>query len=358
MKTLLIFSSLLLVTACGQASGDSAPEGTNAATSGSQSSAAQGQVFAAFEVSWARPSVTAVATRTRSVAEVMLGERLPEHSLETELAASNAPGSLTFSAALGAAQSELWGEYRHGADELMLYDRRLGQDTSGPDIGEAAAHSRCSDALQHLADAGVLDRSSFDMSTAVMTKTLQGDGTSDTSDVKETVISYDFLLRQQLNGLPFVNAGARISIHRSGAIQSVRIGGARVAAKSEQAELKPNLPGYTFRAKVDPQYYGNRFAQEFPHAEIRSEGVKYMLPKSVDPEAGQKQVLEPRYVFQFSNHNGVYAGRRRYVGYSLSDPTAPAVDLETVPTPPLGFTTQRAPAPLTTPDTSSSPVGQ
>jgi len=357
MKTHLLFSTLLLVTACGHASEDQVPVGGNVPANTNQSAAQGQQLYSAFEVSWARPSVTEVAARTRSVAEVMLGERLPEHSLETELAASNTPGRLTFGAALGTAQADFLGEYRHGADELVLDNRKLGQDTSGSDIGETVALSRCADALQHLADAGVLDRGSFDMNTAVMTKTLQGTGTSDTSDLQEAVVSYDFLLRQQLNGIPFINAGVRISIHRSGAIQSVRIGGARVAATSENGALKPSTPGYTFSAKLDTSYYGARFAQEFPQGEIRSEGVKYMLPKSVDPEAGQKQVLEPRYVFSYSNHDGTFAGRRRYVGYSLSNPTAPAVDLETVPAPTGGFSTPRTPTTPTT-VTPSTPVQQ
>lgn len=360
MKSNVLFSTLLFatVTACGHASEDQAPLGNNVPAGANQATVAQNQVYSAFEVSWGRPSVKDVAARTRGVAEVMLGERLPEHSLETELAASNTPGRLTFGAALGATQADFLGEYRHGADELVLDNRKLGSDISGADIGEAAALNRCTDALQHLADAGVLDRSLFDMSTAVMTKTLQGEGTSDTSDVRESVISYDFMLRQQLNGVPFVNAGVRISVHRSGAIQSVRIGGARIAATSEKGVLKPSAPGYDFRAKLDTKYYGSRFAQEYPQGEIRSEGVKYMLPKSVDPEAGQKQVLEPRYVFQYSNHDGMYAGRRRYVGYSLSDPTAPAVDLETVAPPAQEITTPRPSTTTPNTDTPSSPVGQ
>jgi hypothetical protein len=360
MKTHLLFSTLLLAsaTACSQASQDQAPIGNHVPAGANQAAVAQSQVYSAFEVSWGRPSVKDVAARTRGVAEVMLGERLPEHSLETELAASNAPGRLTFGAALGSAQADFLGEYRHGADELVLDNRKLGSDISGADIGEAAALNRCADALQHLADAGVLDRALFDMSTAVMTKTLQGEGTSDTSDLRESVVSYDFMLRQQLNGVPFVNAGVRISIHRSGAIQSIRIGGARAAAKSEAGVLQPSPPGYTFRAKLDTKYYGGRFAQEYPQGEIRSEGVKYMLPKSVDPEAGQKQVIEPLYVFQYSNHDGVYAGRRRYVGYSLSNPSAPAVDLETVAPPAQEITTPRPTSTTPNTDTPTSPVGQ
>jgi hypothetical protein len=359
MKTHLLFSTLLLVTACSQASENQAPNGNNTPGGANRAAVAQGQqVYSAFEVSWARPSVKDVAARTRAVAEVMLGERLPEHSLETELAASNTPGRLMFGAALGSAQADFLGEYRHGADELVLDNRKLGSDISGTDIGEAAARSRCTDALQHLADAGVLDRSLFDINTAVMTKTLQGEGTSDTSDLRESVVSYDFMLRQQLNGVPFVNAGLRINVHRSGAIQSIRIGGARIAAKSEKGVLKPTAPGYDFSAQLDTKYYGSRFAQEFAQGEIRSEGVKYMLPKSVDPEAGQKQVLEPLYVFQYSNHDGTYAGRRRYVGYSISNPTAPAIDLETVAAAPNDYGTPRAPQTPTTVDTPSSPVGQ
>jgi len=46
-----------------------------------------------------------------------------------------------------------------------------------------------------------------------------------------------------------------------------------------QGRLRPQAPGYAFHAKLDEQYYAGRFAQEQPQAQIRSQGVMYMLPK-------------------------------------------------------------------------------
>lgn len=347
----LFLSALFLVVACGNTPAERAST-NNPAGSPTLTAASKPVTYSAFEVSWPRPSARDVAKRARGIAEVMLGERLAEGALVSELTAATAPGRLLFSAALGRAGVDLQGEYRHGADEMVLSNDQLAQDSSGPDIGELAAQARCDQALQRLADAGVLERDLFDVGSALVSKTLEGTGSSDTSGQQERVLSYDFLVRQKLNGLPFANAGVRISIHRSGAIQGIRLGGARVAATRTAGTLVPASPGYTFRAKLDEAYYAGRFAQDYPHGQIRSQGVMYILPKSVDPEAGTKHVLEPRYVFSYSNHAGEFAGRRRYVAYSLSAREEPAVDLDAPAVPmPVGGDTPTKLEP-------SSPVGE
>jgi hypothetical protein len=217
-----------------------------------------------------------------------------------------------FSVELGSSAAPILGQYRHGPSELVLDNRKLQKDSrSEPDVGPTAAQARFVEAVQRLADTSVIDETRYDVSNAISSRTVVGVGSSDTDDPQERVVSYDFLVRETLNGIPFVNAGLRIGVHRTG----------------EGGRLRPVAPGYVFRATPNESYYQGRFAREFPRAQVLSQGLTYMLPMTVDAEAGNRQVLEPRYVFSFSNHYGDIVARRRYVGYSISKPELPAEDL-------------------------------
>jgi hypothetical protein len=257
----------------------------------------------------------------------MIAEPLREEPFGRQLNGASS-SSVDFSVELGSSAAPILGQYRHGPSELVLDNRKLQKDSrSEPDVGPTAAQARFVEAVQRLADTSVIDETRYDVSNAISSRTVVGVGSSDTDDPQERVVSYDFLVRETLNGIPFVNAGLRIGVHRTGAITGVRVGGAQAAAVFEGGRLRPVAPGYVFRATPNESYYQGRFAREFPRAQVLSQGLTYMLPMTVDAEAGNRQVLEPRYVFSFSNHYGDIVARRRYVGYSISKPELPAEDL-------------------------------
>lgn len=284
--------------------------------------------YSAFEVAWPRPISTDVAARAGSLAEVMLGERLRESPFSDQLARAADSTQSAMSAELGASAVEVIGEYRRGANEIVLTNRTLQLSAaSSVDVGEDAARARFVEVLRELGDAGVLDASAYDTNGAIVSRTLEGTGSSDTEEQVERVVSYDFLARRSLNGIPFVNSGVRVSVHPSGAIASIRVGGAGVAALEANGKLLPQTPGYGFKAVVDEAYYRSRFAQDYPRAQLKSAGLMYMLPYTVDPGAGQKQVVEPKFVFSFTNRFGKMVGRIKYVAYSIADPTQPPQDL-------------------------------
>lgn len=339
---------VLLASACAREEAEQAPPPPAIDSSGAQE-------FAAFEISWPRPSSAQVDARAKTLSEVMLGQALAEHPFAQQLkdAATSSPA---FNASLRG--SNMMGRYRHGADELLLNNNNLLEDaTSAVDIGETAARARFVDIVQQLNDASLVDGQLFDLNAAIVSQTKFSTGSSDSDNQVDHVLSYDFLVRQSLNGIPFVNAGVRVSVHRSGAIAAIRLGGAVAAASVQKGRVHPLAPGYVFRAKVDEKYFQERFATEYPNAQLNSKGILYMLPYSVDPEAGQKQVLEPEYVFNFANHYGGIVARRRYVGYSLSNPSAPAHDMSPPPTPNITGDPRPQETPAQ-PELPASPVGQ
>jgi hypothetical protein len=350
MRYFSLFSTLLVLSACARAE-----EQPSRAGSAAPGEVAAAEEYAAFEVSWPRPSSAEVEARARSLTETLLAQHVADHPFAQQLA-SAAVGSVSFSAVV-AGSSTLVGRYRHGPDELLLNNRELQQDPSfEPEVGDSAARARFIETMHRLGEASIIDESLYDVNQAIVSRTLVGSGSTDTSEEVERVLSYDFLARQSLNGIPFVNAGVRVSVHRSGALASMRVGGARVAATREGGRLRPQKPGYVFRATVDEKYYHGRFVSEFPHARIGSEGVQYVLPMSRDPEAGEKQTLEPQYVFAFSNHVGDLVNRRRYVAYSLSEPTKPVEEI-TPPSEPNAAGDSRS-AVTTAPVAPSGSVGK
>jgi hypothetical protein len=323
MRQFYLFPILLALSACARVSEDQPSHGAGSTPADAVAGA---QEYAAFEVSWPRPSSAEVEARARSLSETLLDQKVSERPFAEQLASASL-GSVSFSAVVGSS-STLVGRYRRGPDELLLNNRELQQDwTSEPAIAESAARTRFVETMRRLAAVSMIDESLYDLNQAIVSRTVVGSGSSDTSGQVEQVQSYDFLVRQSLNGIPFVNSGVRVSVHRSGAIASMRLGGARASATWEGARLRPRTPGYVFRGTVDEKSYHARFVDEFPAARISSSGVLYMLPMSEDPEAGGVQVLEPKYVFGFSNRTGGIVNRRRYVAYSLSEPAKPVEDL-------------------------------
>jgi len=114
-------------------------------------------------------------------------------------------------------------------------------------------HALAGEALQHLGDAGCSTTRSNDVNAAVVGKTSGGSGSSGNGRAARAVVSYDFLLRQNLNGFvrqlrAFPSASPLVCD------SSIRIGGAQVASVVSQGRLRPQAPGLRLHAKLDEQY--------------------------------------------------------------------------------------------------------
>jgi hypothetical protein len=147
----------------------------------------------------------------------------------------------------------------------------------------------------------------------------------------------------------------QIGIHRSGRVARVRFGGAHPLSlrTDDKRTRQPGLvesqatsggldgsslrelpagEGFVFAAKVDSSRYKQRFLREFPRGFADRSGVMYMLPMSTKAGAAAG-VVEPLFVFSYSERFGEDASRRQYVGFSLRDDSAKPVDLSEAPNP-------------------------
>jgi hypothetical protein len=306
--------------------------------------------YAAFEISWSQPSPQALAARAQRVAGVLLQRDLPAEPFTAAVPAT-LPSNLGFRTNEADTGELLDVRYFLDADDLRVSNPALDSDTSTRrDIGRDAARQIFEQTFAGLANAGLVDRSDYDLGAAQASVTTTTLGSSQTES--ETVItnSYDFLARRTLNGIPFSNAGVRVRVHRGGRVTAIRIGGAQVASQrggttpsihalattgggSEGLKEMPTGAGFVFESTVDTQRLAARFKKEAAHGIADRSGVMYMLPLSAKIGAANKAVVEPLYVVSYANKVGDIVARRRYLGYSLRDPQAPPTDLSEKPAP-------------------------
>lgn len=352
MKNRLIFvviPQLVLLVGCGQAS-PGEPRATRASSSGGVPAHEATQdptatkKLGAFQVQWSKPSSSELATRAQRVSEIVM-----DSSLGSSEFVRGVPERLQSNIRFQPTP-DLDVAYYVGADDLRVSNSALLDDISSPkDVGEAGARAIFEQTFDKLVSAGLVERHDYDLSQAEPSKTITTSGSSISSAEVEVVNSYDFLLRRSINGIPFMNAGLRVNVHRGGQIAGIRLGGAMPlsirptagvsspglthvqgvgsgAAGAALAEI-PTGDGFIFDGRVDAVSHQKRFKMEFSRARADRNGVYYMLPMSAVADAKSSPVVEPMYIFSYSNLYGDVASRRRYVGYSLRDPAAPPVDL-------------------------------
>ena len=353
MKTtptfLLISQVALLLVACGQSS-PAEPSGNRSAPNVSDADQQPAQdpalarEFGAFQIEWRKPSSSELAGRAQRVSEIMAGATFGS----TEFV-RNVPERLQNTLHFQPTQ-EIDVAYYVGADDLRVSNFALLDDISSPkDVGENVARAIFQQTFDKLADAGLLGRQDYDLALVEPSKTITTLGSSISSTEVAVVNTYDFLLRRSINGIPFMNAGLRVNVHRSGQIAGIRLGGAHLlsvrpdvkntprglthtqgvngAATTTSLAEVPTGAGFVFGGAVDAASHQKRFKRELSRASADRSGVYYMLPMSSVADTKTSPVVEPLFIFSYSNRYGVVASRRRYVGYSLRDPAAPPVDL-------------------------------
>jgi hypothetical protein len=346
-------SLLLLASACGQDTEDTvqAPALTPAAAA-APAIAGEKQEFGAFEMRWVKPTSKEVASRLTTTVEIVMNR-----SASSDLVKSKVPDELPTD--LGFKLEDMEGQagteslhvrYYRDADDLRVNNTSLQDDIeSKTDVGETVARVLFEEAFQRLADGGAIDARDYQPGKAELSRTVTSWGSTIASEnMGEVVNSYDFLARRSINGIPFVNQGVQISIHRSGRVARVRLGGARpVSFRAEEVgkgapgsvqtqangtasgsslDEVPGGSGFVFVGQVDSGHYKRRFQNEFAGGQADRSGVMYMLPLSSKAGAAAS-VVEPMFVFSFSTLVGDIASRRQYIGYSLRDKDAKPVDL-------------------------------
>ncbi|MGI9296023.1 MAG: hypothetical protein ACR2PS_18725 [Pseudomonadales bacterium] len=114
------------------------------------------------------------------------------------------------------------------------------------------------------------------------------------------------------NGIEAANAGVRLSVHASGRVAGVRLGG--VSVKSAMAD--------GFEA---PTGQGKVLTRKVATGEIAQRFFKYVMPEDTS-----KAVVEPLHVYSYSEiyevEGDLVPSRREVVGYSITDPKALVVD--------------------------------
>ncbi|HEX9942129.1 MAG TPA: hypothetical protein VGG03_08940 [Thermoanaerobaculia bacterium] len=279
-----------------------------------------------FEARWPKRLPAEVATRAHAVAQVLLERK--DLSLNSFMAAAkrHAKAAQAWGEHPSAAVPYLHVEYDPRYDDLRLANTDLADELPfAPAIGEAAARERFEDCFERLAAAGIVKAEQFDLAKVDVGYTKFGMARGDLEAVPE-ITEYRFGLLRQVNGIDFANAGVRISVHRTGGIASIRVGGAEVAARREGTKEQPLGRGGWFQRAVSRTEVEGRFSRDVPNARTAWSRLMYVMPENVDTALIEPlQVISHSRVFEADGRQVV--SRRQVLAYSLRTPGAPPLDL-------------------------------
>jgi hypothetical protein len=207
-------------------------------------------------------------------------------------------------------------KYDRTFDDLRVSDTELRNETGGPDVGEAQARAVLASTLGQLAGQGLIDTGRSPLERASLSHTRFGMGT-EKGIASEEIVEYNFTIQRQINGIDFANAGVSVSVHRSGNISSIRIGGAEIDSVVAAGKEQPLTALSAVKRNLDDTALRARFAKDSPNAEVLWAKTMYVRADANDG------AIEPRYVVSFSvvaNHEGQKVYSRAMVrGYSLED---------------------------------------
>lgn len=197
-------------------------------------------------------------------------------------------------------------------------------------LDEAKAIARRT--FDELGKRNVVNPAEYNWDGADVASTWIGAGTLDgkVTDPRRRV-EYRITARRQINGIEVANAGIRIAVHPSGRVSAVRVGGPKIESKRDAGREEPTGNGRWREKKVSIPELDARFEREVApkkgQAKVAWARVMYVMP-----EDQGRAVVEPLYIVSYSVHvpaadGQVAISRRKTVGFSLTDPSAPPVDL-------------------------------
>lgn len=289
---------------------------------------AVGDPVAAFELRWPERTAAVVARRAAAVAETLLDRQISRSELQQALSAADELD--TGWIAPFAAAPELRLRYLPGVDEIRLLNMAVIDDREPTrDIGEAAAVEIARVTLARLAEQDVVQVDDYATDFEVSYRQVGG-GRKDGSETWSRVLEYRVTFLRQINGIPLANAGARVSVHASGKLAAIRLGGVEASARVDASgALVPEGVGAIRTRSVDSDSALERLAALVPadaEARLHWHRVMYVIPDDV-----ALATVEPLMVVAYSLSYldplaGEVVSRRKIVGISLTDGTAAPVD--------------------------------
>jgi len=281
-----------------------------------------GAVLRSFEAEWKLRTADEMTTRISSLAGVVLGQT-PE----------TVDASVVDAAVKSHAQEVVWTEKLalprplvvlsfSDKDDIKVSNAGVEDDVAvdGDDIGEQGARAVAADAIARLTKYGLIDTNAFDLTQAVVSHLMHGASPGNEQPTPK-ILQYRFVMNRLIDGLPFLNSGLVIMVHRNGQIASIRVGGASVHSSVQAGVEQPTGNGSAFNAATTVDAINKRFWSEHPDAV----GVKSRTFYAFRGGEGSG-LIEPRQVVLYSRQYTVADGRTaitkgRYLSYSFQSAT-------------------------------------
>lgn len=294
-----------------------------------------GEELAVVEMVWEKRAPEEVAKRGQALAEIMLGKPLAVE-LPGEPGKGGEPALGRWSRAFPE-HPNLRLKYLPDHDELRIIDLDvLSNRDGGTDIGATGARELAGKYLAMLAERGLIDLRHYNLDKAQMGYGMVGEGNLDGTQASERIVEYRVTVRREINGIELANAGVRLSIHASGQLAGLRIGGVTPLTRTANGRELPVGQGRMVARKVSSQAIAERFRgrAQPPGTETQLHWQRLMY---VMPEQAGRALVEPQEVYAYSQRSfadgvAAVASRRQIVAYSVLDPAARPVDF-TAPTP-------------------------
>ncbi|MGI9304484.1 MAG: hypothetical protein ACR2RB_17525 [Gammaproteobacteria bacterium] len=272
-----------------------------------------GAPIAAFEMEWVRRAPKEVARHAVATAEIMLKRKVGPEGVE---AAISGETSTDWSSVFADAP-QLRVRYLPEYDELRMIDLEVVSDfDSGDDLNEEDAINLAQKYLSDLERRGVLDRSQFDLSRPQIGYHRVAAGEIDGRKAFDQITEYRITLRRVINGIEAANAGVRLSVHASGRLAGVRLGGVSVKSAMADGVEAPTGQGKVLTRNVSTGEIAQRFFKELPAnatADVAWSKIMYVMPEDTS-----KAVVEPLHVYSYSQiyevEGELVPSRRKVVG--------------------------------------------
>ncbi|MGI9305355.1 MAG: hypothetical protein ACR2RB_22040 [Gammaproteobacteria bacterium] len=284
-----------------------------------------GARIAALEMERVQRKPNEIAQRALATAELMLGRKVSSVGVDTAIASrTSADWSSVFADA-----PQLLVRYLPEHDELRVINLELTSSIdSAESIGEQEAVNLARNYLSDLERRGVLDRMQFDLSRPQVGYHRVAAGEIGGQKKYDRITEYRITLRHLINGIETANAGVRLSVHASGRLAGVRLGGVNVKSVMTDGFETPTGQGKVLTRSVSTGEIAQRFFKSLPDnatADVAWSRVMYVMPEDTN-----KAVVEPLHVYSYSEIHEVEGqlvpSRRKVVGFSITDASAPPVD--------------------------------
>jgi len=334
---MFLMPTSVLVLSCSSAPSDpNEPADTRSALSAASQSA--------FELRHPRRSSGEIANRAQILAGIVSGQPLDSDALSpiaTAVASPSFPGRVH----LGLRGHDgLTAGYDSSRDEIWAWNESAMNDYTSPkDIGLGAAKGMFKSTLARVLSESLVAPTglNLDPDAAEVSLIKQVIGRSDGSFRSEMVKEYSFFAQRRINGIPLMDAGVRVNVHRTGVVTLINVSGPTVEADVVQGVEVPRRAGRKVTRTVPDTDLASRVQREYPGATIKPLGLVYK------PADGVDAVVAPTQTYTVSSNttlpNGkTMHGRLQYLHYSLEDAAASPV---VWPTPNPGATGDPRPQP-------------